>query len=225
MQNYSDKSGSYFAYARKEIASLLPLGSGEQGQGARVLEIGCGAGSTLGWLRQTGVASETIGVEIVEAAATQARAFADKVHCLDFERHDLPAGHGQFDVILCLDVLEHMVDPWKVVDRLVTGYLKPGGTLVASLPNIQHYSVVLPLLFKGKWRYEDEGLLDRTHLRFFTRESAVALLTHASLKRPHCVALGFGWRSRKGALNALTGGIFAGLFTYQYYLAAVKKDE
>lgn len=225
MQNYSDKSGSYFAHARKEIASLLPLGSGEQGQGARVLEIGCGAGSTLGWLRQTGVASETIGVEIVEAAATQARAFADKVHCLDFERHDLPAGHDQFDVILCLDVLEHMVDPWKAVDRLVSGYLKPGGTLIVSLPNIRHYSVVLPLLFKGRWRYEDEGLLDRTHLRFFTRESAGALLTHHRLHPVFSVAPGFAWRSRKGVFNAVTAGIFSGLLTYQYYLAAVKKDE
>ena len=128
MQNYSEKSDAYFAYARKEIGPLLPRDAGRDGQGARVLEIGCGTGATLGWLRQSGLASETIGVEIVEAAATQARAFADKVHCLDFERHDLPAGHGQFDVILCLDVLEHMVDPWKVVDRLVTGYLKPGGT-------------------------------------------------------------------------------------------------
>jgi 2-polyprenyl-3-methyl-5-hydroxy-6-metoxy-1,4-benzoquinol methylase len=224
MQNYSDKSGSYFGHARKEIAPLLPPGVGRQGQGARILEIGCGAGSTLCWLRQIGVASETIGVEIVEAAAMQARAFVDQVHCLDFERHDLPAGHGQFDVILCLDVLEHMVNPWKVVDRLVTGYLKPGGRMLVSLPNIRHYSAVLPLLFKGRWRYEDEGLLDRTHLRFFTRESAVAMLAHARLKQPICMATGFGWRSRKGALNALTGGIFSELLTYQYYLAAVKKD-
>ena len=225
MQNYNEKPDTYFAHARKEIAPLLPQGAGEQGQGARVLEIGCGAGATLGWLRQSGVARETIGVEIVEAAASQARAFADKVHCLDFERQDLPAEHGEFDIILCLDVLEHMIDPWKVVDRLVSAYLKPGGTLVISLPNIQHYSAVLPLLFRGRWRYEDEGLLDRTHLRFFTRESAVALLSHPLLNPVRSVAPGFGRRSRKGIFNALTGGIFAGLLTFQYYLAAVKKDE
>ena len=118
-----------------------------------------------------------------------------------------------------------MVDPWTVVDRLVSAYLKPGGTLIASLPNIQHYSVVLPLVFRGRWRYENEGLLDRTHLRFFTRESAVALLTHPLLHPVRRVAPGFGWRSRRGAFNALTCGIFSGLLTFQYYLAAVKRDD
>jgi SAM-dependent methyltransferase len=224
MQNYRDKSGSYFAHARKEIAPLLPPDIWKR-RGARVLEIGCGAGATLGWLRQSGAARETVGVEIAEAAAMLALNFADQVHCLDFEHQDLPAGLGQFEVILCLDVLEHMVDPWKVVNRLVTGYLKPSGTLVVSLPNIQHHSVVLPLLLKGRWRYEDEGLLDRTHLRFFTRESAVALLRHASLEKIRVLTPESGWRSGKGALNALTGGIFAGLLTYQYYLSAIKKDE
>ena len=225
MQNYSEKPDTYFAHARKAIAPLLPLGAGEQGAGARILEIGCGAGATLGWLRQSGVACETIGVEIAEAAASQARDFVDNVYCIDFERHDLPAGHGEFDIILCLDVLEHMVDPWKVVDRLVSGYLKPGGTLVISLPNIQHYSAVLPLLFRGRWRYENEGLLDRTHLRFFTRESAAALLAHPRLNRVRSVTPGFGWRSLKGLFNALTGGVFAGLLIYQHYLAAVKRND
>lgn len=224
MQNYNAKPDTYFAHARKEIAPLLPRGEGNAGQGARILEIGCGAGATLGWLRQSGVARETVGVEIVESAAAQARILADTVHCLDFEREDLPVGHGEFDTVLCLDVLEHMVDPWKAVDRLVSAYLKPGGTLVVSLPNIRHYSVVLPLLLQGRWRYQDEGLLDRTHLRFFTRETAVALLAHPRLDSVRTVSPGFGWSSRRGVLNALTGGIFSGLLTFQYYLAAVKND-
>jgi len=223
MQNYKEKPDTYFAHARKEIVALLPRGTDGQGRGLRVLEIGCGAGATLGWLRQSGVARETIGVEIVAAAASQAEADVDKVHCLDFERQDLPAGHGEFDVILCLDVLEHMVDPWKALDRLVIGYLKPGGTLVVSLPNVQHHSVVLPLLFRGRWRYQNEGLLDRTHLRFFTREGAGALLTHPQLTGLRSVTPGLGLRTRKGLFNVLTGGMFAGLLTYQHYLSAVKR--
>lgn len=218
MQSYSDKTTDYFAHARQEIAPLLPQVCG------RVLEIGCGSGATLGWLRQSGRASHAVGVEIAAVAAESARAHADVVHCLDFERVALPAESASFDVILCLDVLEHMVDPWSVVDRLVSTHLVAGGTLVVSLPNVRHYSVVLPLLFKGRWAYENAGLLDRTHLRFFTRDSAVGLLAHPLLGPTRLEAEGFDWPSRKGIFNLLTAGVFRELLTYQYYLAACKKD-
>lgn len=218
MQSYTDKSVDYFAHARKEIAPLLPPQCG------RVLEIGCGSGATLGWLRRHKGASHTVGVEIFEAAAQSARAHADEVYCLDFERAELPMECSQFDVILCLDVLEHMVNPWQVVDRLVSRHLAPGGTLIVSLPNVRHYSVVLPLLFQGRWDYQDAGLLDRTHLRFFTRDTAIHLLSHVQLEPVHCRGAGFDWPSRKGICNALTGGVFRELLTYQYLLSARKKD-
>ncbi len=218
MQSYTDKLDGYFAHARKEIASLLPKKCG------RVLEIGCGSGATLGWLRQSRQASCTVGVEIASSAAESARAHADVVHCIDFERADLPADSGLFDVILCLDVLEHMVDPWRVIDRMVSTWLAPGGTLVLSLPNVRHYSVVLPLLFRGRWNYENAGLLDRTHLRFFTRDTALDLLAHPLLGPARLRAEGFEMPSQKGVFNFLTAGVFRELLTYQYYLAACKKD-
>jgi len=216
MQSYSDKSGDYFAHARKEIAPLLPKKCG------RVLEIGCGSGATLGWLRQNHQALRTVGIEIDEAAAVQARVFADEVHCLDFERHDLPGCGQKFDLVLCLDVLEHMVDPWEVVDRLATRYLEVGGTLIVSLPNVRHYSVVLPLLLHGRWNYEDAGLLDRTHLRFFTKASANALMSHSHFGPVSCTATGFAGWSLKRVMNAVTLGIFQELVTYQYFLATCK---
>lgn len=217
MQSYKDKADDYFAHARRGITPLLPR------ECARVLEIGCGSGATLGWLRQSRRASHTVGVEIAEAAAESATAHADVVHCLDFEHSDLPAGTGGFDVILCLDVLEHMVDPWSVVDRLVRTHLVSGGMLVVSLPNVRHHSVVLPLLFKGQWRYETAGLLDRTHLRFFTRGTALGLLAHPMLGPARLMAEGFDWPSPKAIFNSLTAGVFRELLTYQYYLAACKK--
>ncbi|WP_114969826.1 class I SAM-dependent methyltransferase [Rhodoferax ferrireducens] len=217
MQSYINKSEDYFAHARKEIAPLLPQQCG------RVLEIGCGSGATLGWLRRDQRASFTVGVEISEAAAQRARVHADEVYCLDFERVELPSESTKFDVILCLDVLEHMVNPWLVVDRLVAQHLVPGGSLIVSLPNVRHYSVVLPLLFRGRWEYQDAGLLDRTHLRFFTRDTASRLLSHVELGPVHCRGTGFNWPSRKGILNTLTAGVFQELLTYQYYLTACKK--
>lgn len=218
MQRYIDKSESYFGHARKEIATLLPSQCG------RVLEIGCGSGATLGWLRQSQRTSHTVGVEIAQAAANDAKTNVDEVYCLDFEHTELPSQNADFDVILCLDVLEHLVNPWGAVDRLVSRYLKRGGVLVVSLPNVQHYSVVLPLLFKGRWDYEDAGLLDRTHLRFFTRDSALCLLSHPQLGSVRDKDAKPDWRSRKGVFNILTGGVFRDLFTYQYYLAVCKKD-
>ena len=216
MQSYSDKAGDYFAHARSEIETLLPKKCG------CVLEIGCGSGATLGWLRQDHQAVHTVGVEIAEAAASKARSFADDVYCLDFERQELPGGERKFDLVLCLDVLEHMVDPWAVVDRLTTRHLATGGTLIVSLPNVRHYSVVLPLLFIGRWDYEDAGLLDRTHLRFFTKASAKALLSHPQLGQVTCTATGFDGWSAKGVLNRLTFGLFKELVTYQYLLSASK---
>jgi 2-polyprenyl-3-methyl-5-hydroxy-6-metoxy-1,4-benzoquinol methylase len=217
MHSYFDKSESYFSHARKEIATLLPLQCG------RVLEIGCGSGATLGWLRQSRRASHTVGVEIAEIAANHAKSNVDEVYCVDFERVELPAPNADFDVVLCLDVLEHMVNPWSAVDRLVSHYLKPGGVLIVSLPNVRHYSVVLPLLFRGRWDYEDAGLLDRTHLRFFTRRTAISLLAHPKLAVVRDKDAGLDLSSRKGLFNVLTFGIFRDLLTYQYCLAACKK--
>jgi hypothetical protein len=149
-----------------------------------------------------------------------ARTFVDEVHCLDFEQQNLPSGTEKFDLILCLDVLEHMVDPWHVVDRLATQYLASGGTLIVSLPNVRHYSVVMPLLFAGQWAYETAGLLDRTHLRFFTKTSAMELLSHELLGSLYCTAGGFDGWSLKRLLNMLTFGLFQELITYQYFLSA-----
>jgi SAM-dependent methyltransferase len=219
MQSYTDKSDDYFAHARKEIAPWLPAQCG------RVLEIGCGAGATLGWLRQQKRASLTVGVEIAEGAARNARAHADEVHCLDFERDERALAGERFDLILCLDVLEHMVNPWQVVDRLVSHHLAPGGALLVSLPNVRHHSVLLPLLLRGRWDYQDAGLLDRTHLRFFTRGTAIELLSHPGLQPARCMATGFDWPSLKGILNTLTFGFFREFCTYQYFLVAEKKTD
>lgn len=216
MQSYTDKEKDYFSHARKEISPLLPPQCG------RVLEIGCGSGATLDWLRHHKGASYTVGVEIFETAAQRAKICVDEVYCLDYEHGELPLNSGEFDVILCLDVLEHMINPWQVLARLVTKHLAAGGTLIVSLPNIRYFGVVLPLLLFGKWDYKEEGVLDRTHLRFFTRRTAVQLLSHPKLELERCIGLGTKWPSHKGILNVLTAGILRELLTHQYLLSARK---
>jgi SAM-dependent methyltransferase len=218
MQNYDNKTDAYFSSARRDILPLLPAHC------ARVLELGCGTGATLAWLKDSGRADFTVGIELFPAAAEQARALSDVVYCQDFERTPLPPDLVGFDLVLCLDVLEHLVDPWAAVDRLVREALAPGGTIIVSVPNVRHHSVLLPLALRGHWRYADAGPLDRTHLRFFTHESALQLLDHPQLDAPRCLRPGFAPGSAKAVLSALSFGTLREFLAFHYLVAAVKTN-
>jgi 2-polyprenyl-3-methyl-5-hydroxy-6-metoxy-1,4-benzoquinol methylase len=149
---------------------------------ARLLEIGCGSGATVAELRRRGELAQAVGVELDGPSAQLARAQFDvvlegAVESAPIEDH---VAQGSLDMVLCLDVLEHLVDPWAQVRRLAP-LLRPGGVLVVSLPNIRNGKFIRNLLIKGDFVYRDAGLLDRTHLRFFTLATARDLLTQAGL--------------------------------------------
>jgi O-antigen biosynthesis protein len=95
----------------------------------------------------------------------------------DVETLDLALPPGRFDAIVCGDILEHLRDPDQLLRQART-WLTPDGALVASIPNVRHHSVVRSVL-EGNWTYESSGLLDRTHLRFFTRREIEKLFFRA----------------------------------------------
>jgi len=212
---YETKHSSYFAFARTEVFPLLPA------RMDRVLEIGCGTGATLGALRAAGRCSRTMGIELVEAAAHEAERHVDEVRVGDIEAADLIPERGSFDAILCLDVLEHLVDPWRAVRRLGDA-LRPGGVLVASIPNVRNIRVVGPLVLFGTWKYTDQGQLDRTHLRFFTRASAIELVGCGGLAVDRVETV-IGRRGKW--INRLTLGAFRRFFDFQYLVRGVKQTE
>ena len=216
MQDYQTKPDGYFAAARRDIEPLLPAHC------PRVLELGCGAGATLAWLKAEGRAEYTVGVEIFPAAAEKARAIVDEVICGDIEQHAAPDDAARFDLILCLDVLEHLVDPWATIDRLVCQFLAVGGTVIISVPNVRHHSVLVPLALGGRWDYANEGPLDRTHLRFFTHASALQLLHHPMLDAPRCLRPGFSPGSTKHLLKGLTLGLLREFLAFHYLISATK---
>jgi 2-polyprenyl-3-methyl-5-hydroxy-6-metoxy-1,4-benzoquinol methylase len=113
------------------------------------------------------------------------RVWSIDVEQVPFERDIEP---GSLDAILCLDVLEHLVDPWAVVKRL-SALLRPGGRLIVSVPNIRNWKFIRGLLFRGDFHYRDSGLLDRTHLRFFVRATAITLAASGGLTVVQSVAL------------------------------------
>lgn len=135
----------------------------------RVLEFGCASGFVSRALRDRGC--RVVGVEIDPEFASQAKEFCDDVIIGDAETLDLESilEGQQFDVAVFGDVLEHMHDPVQILRR-VRQWLVPEGYVVASLPNVAHGAVRLALL-QGRFDYRPEGLLDETHVRFFTHDS------------------------------------------------------
>lgn len=209
----------YFATARHDVLAHIP------GKPARVLEIGCGQGSTMAELRKREGVTFAVGVELDPASAKVAEAqfdtvFVSAVETAQFEEAIAP---GTLDLVLCLDVLEHLVDPWTVVRR-VTPLLAPGGRLYISVPNVRNWKFLARLFFKGDFRYRDSGILDRTHLRFFTRETAMALAGTGGLTVIDGVdARAYHpWEVRR-LLNAVTFGLTAEWIAKQWIVIAEKR--
>ncbi len=162
---------SYFGQARADVLSLLPSSGVD-----RVLDIGCGAGATAVWLRDHGT-RVVHGIEIVEEQAARADEVLDRVWHGSVEQH-LGDVEGPYDAVLCLDVLEHLADPYAVL-RQVRGLVEPGAALVVSLPNARFIGLIKDLLVRGTMGYTDFGHRDWTHLRWFTRKDAVKAIEDA----------------------------------------------
>jgi 2-polyprenyl-3-methyl-5-hydroxy-6-metoxy-1,4-benzoquinol methylase len=169
---YETKNSSYFEQIRSEMLPFVPP------ECRRLLDVGCGDGNFGELLKQTR-SLEVWGIEPVTAAAASAATKLDRVIEGTFSSElDLPSNH--FDAIVFNDVLEHLFDPTAAL-RLARTLLRPGGAIIASIPNIRHFPTLWEVIVHGEWRYQDYGILDRTHLRFFTKKSIIALLTDCEL--------------------------------------------
>ena len=164
VEAYNAKGEHYFAGVRRDYISELPCDGN-----VRILEIGCGNGDTGALAISEGKCVCYCGVEVYCPAAEVARRKITEVIVGDVENIELPWPSQSFDVLILSEVLEHLVDPWAVLRKL-RPLMKPGGQVFASTPNISHYKVVLMLL-RGQWRLTDQGVMDRTHLRWFTPQT------------------------------------------------------
>jgi 2-polyprenyl-3-methyl-5-hydroxy-6-metoxy-1,4-benzoquinol methylase len=147
---------------------------------SRVLEVGCGSGMQTRVLTKDLGCSVT-GIEIDANAAEEARQFCDQlvianVDDLDFEQ---ALGGRQYDVVLLADVLEHLKDPARALKR-TKGFLVQGGFVLASIPNVVHAALVLEMVH-GRFDYRPYGLLDDTHIRFFTKKGIFKLFEDCDL--------------------------------------------
>lgn len=165
---------SYYSFPRERLFEQIPERAG------RVLEVGCGAGVLGERLKTSRKATRVTGVELSIHAASLARSRLDEVRVGDIESMPLDAWRDQFDTLIVAGVLECLRDPWAALFRL-RDCLKEDGTVIASIPNIANYKIIKKLLF-ADWRYEPGGILDYTHLRFFTRRSIEDLFRNAGFE-------------------------------------------
>lgn len=165
---YREKADDYFAGARRDYVAAMP-----DDPQARVLELGCGAGGTGALALKSAKAGSWVGVEMFEPMAEQARWVLTTVHAGNVETMDLPYAPETFDALVCSEVLEHLANPEATLAKVVP-LLKPGGRVYASVPNLAHWKIVLELL-RGRFDYAERGVMDRTHLRWFTPRSFKAL--------------------------------------------------
>lgn len=163
LKDLSAKREDYYAKTRDEMLDFIPLTA------KRVLDVGCGEGN-FGEAVKEKMHAEVWGVELFEEAAFVAARKIDRVITGNFAAVMGKLPDRYFDCVVFNDVLEHLPDPYGVLLG-IKGKLSEKGMVVASIPNVLHISVIKALLIKKNWKYESFGVLDKTHLRFFTNKS------------------------------------------------------
>lgn len=216
VQAYQSKHRAYFETVRQDILPLFPQAGVDC-----VLEVGCGNGATLQMLKDRGLAKEVHGIELMEVIAQEAQSQVDHVFVGNAVELLPSLSLEQYDVVLCLDVLEHLVDPWSFVEQLQR-VLKPGGCLIASIPNLRTLPVTWRLLVKGNFDYANQGIMDKSHLRFFTKKTAIELLQTECLVVKEWRRTAFAPWSKSAVFNGITFGLFRDLLTEQYLVKAIK---
>ncbi|MBY0435773.1 MAG: class I SAM-dependent methyltransferase [Cyclobacteriaceae bacterium] len=219
MELYKHKADAYFSNIRFDLISLLP----KRGVG-RLLELGAGSCDTLVEIKRQNLAEVVVGVELMRLPGTnQENALIDELFYGDFETLNKQFQANSFDVVICGDVLEHLIDPWTAVQNL-NYLLKPGGLFIISCPNIRYYETFVNIYVKGSFGYTDFGLFDRTHLRFFCRRDLVQMLRGAGLTVKSVIpSFKFHRKSKFFILNAITFGLFEQLLAVQYVIRSERK--
>ncbi|MCK0068351.1 class I SAM-dependent methyltransferase [Kordiimonas laminariae] len=162
-------SSTYYSNINTELLDICH-------NATNVIEFGCGEGQFLRRYKEINPASRCVGFELFEPAANVAKQHLDHIIVGNAEERDLGYDgytHEHFDLIIYGDVLEHFIDPWTSLKRH-SQFLKSGGHVCACIPNTSHWSIIFNLV-NGQFPYADAGLLDKTHLRFFTKATIISM--------------------------------------------------
>jgi 2-polyprenyl-3-methyl-5-hydroxy-6-metoxy-1,4-benzoquinol methylase len=202
----------YYQHEREEMLAFIPPTV------SCTLEVGCGAGNFSLRIRDK-LGAETWGIENQPDAADLA---AQKLHRVmvggvEDALPDLPLNY--FDCIIFNDVLEHLVDPNSVLMQ-VQGLLTKTGVVVASIPNIRHWPEFVDYTLRGNWNYVNAGVLDRTHLRFFTKKSIIATIAQCGYELVTLKGINPHYSRAQKIASLLSMGSLADTLYLQYAVVA-----
>lgn len=217
---YTEKANVYFGFAREEMMPFVPTSA------KTILEVGCGEGGFAAALK----AKRDVHITAIEAyadAAKVASSRVDEIFTAGLEEALPLLKTRQFDCIVMNDVIEHLADPWDAL-RQLRPFLKPlGGRFVASIPNVRYLPVFKSYLQDAQWRYERSGVMDRTHLRFFTHRSMADLFADTGYVVDTIVGIN-SVRSlplKLGLVNRLLGGALNDVRFQQYACTASRGPD
>jgi methionine biosynthesis protein MetW len=212
-----ERRSAAYENPRPEVQEVVPP------HARRILDLGCSSGALGAALKQR-QGAEVVGIEADSDYAAAAERRLDAVVRADLEElfdGSTSSELGRFDCLVAADVLEHLRDPWRVLSAAVE-LLEPGGAAVVSLPNVRYWETFFELGVRGRWPRRDEGIFDRTHLRWFTLADAEALLRDAALEpvdvRPQYRLKPDDWRTAQQA-RRLARGPLRPFLVFQWILA------
>lgn len=198
IQKFNEVSSDYLAQSRREMLPFMPESVD------KLLDLGCHKGA-FGYLIKLLYGAEVWGIEILSKNAAIAQQQIDKVLVGDINMLAVDLPDNYFDCITCNDVLEHLVDPYTVLTMLKSK-LSAEGVIICSLPNVRYWDNLKNLLLKKQWKYMDHGILDRTHLRFFTELSIRDMFTSLGFEIVRMEGINPTHSSNLKLFNFLTNG-------------------
>ncbi|MBC8204791.1 class I SAM-dependent methyltransferase [bacterium] len=184
-----------------------------------ILDVGCGNGLTAKTIKEKFDSKYVLGIEVDREAAKEAEKKLDEILVIDLNKTKLELNR-KFDLIVLADILEHLVSPEDLLNQ-IRSILNIDGQVVISIPNVRNWSIIFEIIFKGDWRYRDEGILDRTHLRFFTKKSAIRMIESTGFTiNKYCYRI----RPRDVIPNLISLTIFRDFFITQHYFSLKLKE-
>jgi 2-polyprenyl-3-methyl-5-hydroxy-6-metoxy-1,4-benzoquinol methylase len=224
---YNAKESVYYTNSRSDLLSRIPKNPDQ-----KILELGAGGGDTILAIKELGMAKEVVGIELFKLSGTnQGHAAIDRMIFADIEKDKIDLSNDYFDVIICGDVLEHLVDPWATMSRL-NHWLKPNGTFILSIPNIREFKALYTIYATGNFKYDPSGgILDKTHLRFFCKKNMKEMMqgvnTNIESITPSFQFIGIFERglNQRRIINAITFGFLEEFLALQYVITAKKRIE
>lgn len=214
-KNFKKPKDYYFD--RREILPFIPKDK------KVFLDVGCGEGGFGALLKQVRQA-EVWGVENDQEIGKKAVARLDRVIVDTIESDDIMIPESYFDCIVFNDCLEHLYDPWSVLGR-IKKFMKKDGMVIASIPNVRYYNVISDLIKRKRWDYVDTGVLDRTHLRFFTIETIKSMFLDCGYTLINISGINsMGLPPFARFLNRIIGGRFEDMRYQQFACVAKLKN-